>query len=178
MKILLNVLISLFLLSCFGQNKFALINEKELKSDTAWVIIDSSTINKAENTFEFILAANLNRELYEIYRVKNRDHSVEFGYNFSYTDIKNNYACYTVNDLPTGARWDILFDKNTKAFYRTDVYDVKALGDNLIKESIDFIKGIALVRSQDVNSRGIYNIKLNKIWEPTEMYKNNTLIKK
>jgi hypothetical protein len=109
--------------------------------DTIYVRVDSTTIDTSNNSFEFVLVYQLKSHPYEIYRVKNKDYSVEFEYHFSYSGNRKSYLCYTVHDLPTGVTWSIIFDKNTKIFYRTDVYDLKALGDKLVKESVDFLSG-------------------------------------
>jgi hypothetical protein len=138
-----------------------IMNIEEIIRDTAYVAIDSSSINKNENTFDMVLLYKHDGKAIEIYRINNRDYSIEFKYNFTYSEKKNDYLCYTIDDLPTGLRWDILFNNKTKVFYKTEPYDKKALGDELIKETIDFEHETVSVKSIEAPT---YTIKLTKIW--------------
>lgn len=163
MKQIFNICILIVFTSCWGKSAIhkEIKNKGVVSRDTAYVIVDSASINKQENTFDFILLYKQDGKANEIYRIKNRDYSIEFEYNFYHSDNKVDYICYTVNDLPTGQRWDILFNKRTKVFYKTDAYDRRAIGDELIKDTVDFEHETASVKSSELP---IYKIKLMKIW--------------
>lgn len=171
MKQLFTILIFSSLLSCSERSPtLSDNNRKEVKNDTAYVTIDSLTINKADNTFEFILVFESDNQRYEIYREKNRDYSVEFKFSSSYRNNNLNFEQFNIADLPTGRSKDVVRDKNSNIFYLTDWYDDRAGGDSLIKATVNFKTRRIKAKSFDI-SYPDYEVKLTKIWEPTEGYK-------
>ncbi|HEU5291915.1 MAG TPA: hypothetical protein VFU05_14795 [Cyclobacteriaceae bacterium] len=158
---------------CLG-NAASKKSNSQVMNDTVFVIVDSTSINKKENTFYFALIYKEKEKTYEVYREKNRDYSIEFEFNFHFADSEKDYLSFSINDLPTGLKWDIIYNKKTKIFYRTDAYDKKALGDELIKSSMNFKDETAFVKSNEPYTQN-YTVKLNLIWEPSDTYKGRTI---
>lgn len=177
MKLFFGLLIFSSLLACSGRSPALSDNNKAtVKPDTAYVTVDSVTINKSENTFEFILVFESENLRYEIYREKNQDYSVEFKYASSYKNDNLNFEQFNIADLPTGRSKDVIRDKQSNMFYLTDWYDDHASGDSLVKSTVNFKTHSVKAKSLDI-SYPDYQVKLTKIWEPTEEYKSKTRIK-
>jgi len=137
-------------------------NKREkIKSDTTYIVVDSASIDKTNNSFDYVLMLEQDKMKYIIHREKNQDSSLEFFVSTFYKDNQINLQQYKIIDLPTGLCRDILRDNNTKYFYITDWYDKQAAGDTLIKSTVDFINHFVLVRSLISSSN--YKIKLNEI---------------
>jgi|GEM_PF-6084626 hypothetical protein len=158
-----------------SSSAFAQIKEKP---DSTYVIIDNATINKLENTFEFVLIFESKNKQYEIYREYNRDYSVEFdsvSFKFKYNNL--NIEEYVVRDLPTGRDKSVIRDIYTNNFYCTEWYNNNNNADAIKFSTLNFNTDSVYVEG-DVNiSFPDYKVALQKIWEPTDSYKNKTLIK-
>lgn len=175
MKLFLITFSACCLLACSNSNT-ASHNQRSI--DTTYVVVDSSSVNASENTFEFVLELLSNGQRYEVFRERNRDYSVEFD-SLPYT-LKNdkiNIEEYEVHDLPTGRDKSIIRDKITNIFYLTDWYNNNAGSDTIKLSMLNLSYDSVEVKSSD-NFYPDYQIKLTKIWEPTEAYKSKTQIKK
>lgn len=128
------------------------------------IYIKHSKINKEENSFYFILIYENMGKKNEVYRKLNKDYTQEFKYKFWFKDTSHNYKCFNIYDLPTGLVWSILFEMRSKAFFITEPYDGRALGDFIKKESVSFDKLEAEIESHDEEGLHTYKVKLNKIW--------------
>ncbi|QQL51348.1 hypothetical protein [Mucilaginibacter ginkgonis] len=121
--------------------------------------IDSS-LTAGKNVFYYRLLLKVGKETRELYRVKNRDHSIEFKRQRIKQPLQ--FISYEVYDLPTGVTWNVLFHSISKLCYVTDHYDFEAMGDKLIANSVDFNHMTAKVLTY--RTKRIYTIKLKKIW--------------
>lgn len=162
----------MFLSDCNGASSPTEI--KIENQDTVCIIVDSSSIK--DNVYEYVLIIKTENHTYEIYREKSIDNSIEFEYSGSYQTSKLSLDLFNITDLPTGQTKAIIHDKSLNIFYLTSWYDSKALGDSLIKSTVDFKKLNAQVKSLNT-SYSDYEVNLTKIWEPTEEYKKKTIIK-
>ena len=69
---------------------------------------------------------------------------------------------------------DVIFNNKDQVFYTSDWNNAM-----LLNGSIDFAKGKAKgVILEPPNCGEVVDISLKRFWEPTEEYKNRTLIKK
>ena len=158
----------LFLCSCTeNSTSHMLKNPIDRRNDSAYVIIDRTTIDKQENTFDLVLVFKTDTNRYEIYREKNQDYSVEFKQVSSYNRGDLYYELFNIADLPTGRSKDVIRDKHSNTFYLTDWYDNQAVGDTLIKSSINFTNYRIKVKSMLPNSSD-YEIQLKKIWDTVQ----------
>lgn len=115
----------------------------------------------------------INNQLFEIYRKTIQDYASEFNYRYTYSDTVNSYIIFSIENLPVGNAMDIIFNNKDKVFYISNWYNAM-----LLNGSIDFKTGKAkglIIESPKCGD--VENIKLTKIWEATEEYKNKTLIK-
>ncbi|HTA61653.1 MAG TPA: hypothetical protein VK835_04330, partial [Bacteroidia bacterium] len=137
----------------------------QTKFDTTYVIIDNATINKLENTFEFVLIFESKNKQYEIYREYNRDYSVEFdsiSFKFKCNNLK--IEEYVVHDLPTGRDKSIIRDIKTNNFYLTDWYNNNNNADALKLPTLNFSKDSVSVEGNVDKSLPDYKVALQKIW--------------
>jgi hypothetical protein len=175
MKLLLTICISFFIISC--ENSIS-SGKENTKGDTTYVIIDSATINKAVNSFEFVLIFKSEGKSYEILREKNQDYSVEFDkLPFLFKQENFNVEEYGIHDLPTGRDKSIIRNKNKNEFYVTDWYNDNNNADTLKLSSLNFDKHVVGVKGVIDKSYPDYEVTLKKVWEPTEEFKKKTLIK-
>jgi len=175
MKLFLTILSVCILLACSNSNP---ASDSKSNIDTTYVVVDSSSVNASENTFEFVLELQSNGQRYEIFRERNRDYSVEFdSVPYAFKNDKINIEEYEVHDLPTGRDKSIIRDKSTNTFYLTDWYNNHSGTDTLKLSALNFSYDSIVVKSSD-NFYPDYKVSLKKIWEPTEEYKSRTRIKK
>ena len=127
-------------------------------TDSYFVITDS--IVKSSNCINYQLFFISKEKKKKIYEIKNQDHSIEFKKKYYCKPL--GYICYEINDLPTGLSWDILYEIKNHAFYRTEKYDIQAVGDTLDRKSVDFTNGFVKINSI-IEKNKIYSIKLTKI---------------
>jgi len=104
-----------------------------------------------ENSFEYILVYKTGKSCFEVYKKKVVNYSIEFKYKFFYSDSVKKYHCYDVYDLTTRTRRSIICNKKDHTFYLSDAYDLKSMGDKLVRKSVDFKKKCISVESTDEN---------------------------
>ena len=150
--ILLTLPHNLFALHCF-----------DLKENIDSVYIIKSTLNKKENSLNYILVYKTGSNCYEVYRTRIVDYNGEVKYNFSYSDNSKTYTCYTDYDFATGVKRSFFYNKKNNSFYMTDLYDLKAIGDKIIKKTVDFEKHSLRVKSIDNGKVTYYSVKLKEI---------------
>jgi hypothetical protein len=129
-------------------------------SDTVYVMVDSVSIKKDANNFDYVLVYRNSDSIYEIYRKSVQDYSSEFEYGYDYCDTRKAFTEFNVTNLPTGSSMSILFDKRNKAFYSTPLANLM-----LLNGSVNFAnnkaKGLVL---ESPNCGDIKDIHLEKIW--------------
>jgi len=175
MKLFLTILSACCLLACSNSNT---ASHNQTNIDTTYVVVDSSSVSASENTFEFVLELLSNGQSYEVFRERNRDYSIEFdSLPFTLKNDRINIEEYEIHDLPTGRDKSIIRDKSTNTFYLTDWYNNNAGSDTIKLSILNLSYDSVEVKSSD-NFYPDYQVKLKKIWEPTEEYKDKTRIKK
>jgi hypothetical protein len=103
----------------------------------------------------------LNGETHLVYEVLNEDYNLEFSLRYRFLGTDHNFECYEVNDLPTGVCWNIFFDRIGKAYYQSEKFDLKAIGDSIDRRTVNFKNLTAKVFSNV--DKQIYTIKLIKL---------------
>ena len=127
------------------------------------ISIRKTVLNKTRNTFDYSFIYKKNETCFEVYRKKVKDFSTEIEFSFSYSDSIVKYCCYVIYDQVTGISKNIIFDEKEGNFYLTDSYDLKALGDEPVKNSVDFNGKTIKVKSVAQSKVLYYTINLNKL---------------
>ena len=154
-------LISLFILSLFvnASNIYAQIDNFDCYN----ILIKKTNFNKSDNSFEYKLFFRERDSCYEVFRKKVIDYSSEVEFSYSYIDANNKYRCYIIYDQITGISKNIFFDEKYKVFYISDPYDLSALGDEPVKNSIDFKSKNITIKSNDQGKIGYYKVNIKRI---------------
>jgi hypothetical protein len=156
MKNIIYIILIIFL-ACKGNDddskKIKITKEKYGES---YISIDSVQIDTI--TFDYIFLFHSKNKLYEFYKIRNQDYSIEVKKKYNYKNKFQNHECYEIADLPTGLTWNILFDKEKHRIYLTDKYDNEALGDTIDRTKVDFKNKTAIIVSE--NNKKTYKIKL------------------
>lgn len=160
------LLISLLVIACQGKNSLenSKINDSNPNSisstsepDTILILNDST---KSGDYF-IVLNYKIGNKITEIYRERDNDREMDLSFDYNFKNKRLNYKAYQIYDEPTGTKWSLLFDNYDGALYKTDQYDDKAIGDQIIKESVDF-KGQSVKIKSEIDKRE-YSIKLSLI---------------
>lgn len=152
-KIFLGLTLSFIGLTIYGQGK---------ANDSLFVV--KQDFNEEKNSFYYVLILKRNGIANKIYKQYCVDFNAEFKYAYDYCDSLKCYSSYVIYDLASGAVKNILFNKKDTTFYITDTYDLKGIGDKIIKKSVSFDKKTATVRSKDDRKKSDYKIRLQRIW--------------
>jgi hypothetical protein len=168
------IILCFFVASCYNTTHVrGQESRNDQKNDSVYIIIDSLTVNKTENTFDKVLVYKIDNQYFEIYRKTITDYASEFNYGYTYSDTTNSYMIFSIENLPVGNVMDIIFNIKDKVFYKSSWYNAI-----LLNGSIDFktgkAKGLCI---ESPNCGDVEDIKLTKTWEATEEYKNKTTIK-
>lgn len=103
--------------------------------------------------------------IFEIIKINNQDYPYELTFDFSYRTTTANYVCYTLYDQVVGSSMSIFFDKRHQTFFKSEWYDLKALGDKIIKNTVDFDRKQLFIEptKSNGNKRQKYKIQLTSI---------------
>jgi hypothetical protein len=166
------------LLSCTARQTDKIESKNETTSDTAYIIIDTIIVNARDTGFDYHLVFASDNKTYEIYRMTDKFNTGEFGYDHTHSDTKNSFIEFYESNIVDGSSMEIIYNRRNQSFYETDWFDSGG-GEILLDGSVNFEKMIARKVITSPPNCGDYNeIKLTKIWEPTDEFKNKTLMKK
>jgi len=163
----------LLLFSCETEKGNKIESESKTMSDSTYIIIDTIITNTKDTSFDYHLVFSSDNNIYEVYRMTDKFNTGEFKFDYNYSDNKNSFAVFYENNLVDGSSMGIYFDKRSRSFYQSEWSNTLSLNG-----TIDFKNGILRGFILEAPHCGdTKEIKLTKIWEPTDEFKKKTLIK-
>lgn len=144
------LIISSFIFACGTKenNKSNSVSTLDKQTDTFYVEIDSS--KKINNIMIYNIVYERPEQKKIVFSEKSQDYSLDVIYNYSYHKQNKDYISFLIYYCSTGQKKNLLVDKKSKRIYMTDYYDSRAVGDSIIRESVDFKNKETVIR--DLNS--------------------------
>ena len=153
MRALILILFFSFSIAATCQNKSNLI-------DT--VFIKQSKSNNRPNYFCKLMYRSKGIE-YQMYKTDDPEEDVRF-YK-TYKDSLNFFERYDIENEPDGSIKSLLFDRKAAILYITNDYNLSALNDVIMLNSVSFKNRNATVLSRDDSGKSIYyKIQLSPYW--------------
>ena len=146
MRLIALILSFIFIASC--ANKSNSVSTLEMQTDSFYVEIDSS--EKINNIITYNIVYERPAQKKIVFSEKSQDYSLDVTYNYSYNKQNKDYISFLIYYYSTGQKRNVLIDTKSKRLYMTDYYDSKAIGDSIIRETVDFKKKETVIR--DLNS--------------------------
>jgi hypothetical protein len=128
------------------------------------VYIQTSPVDTLSNSFYYYLVFEKEHEKIIVFEQKVDDFAVEFECEFAFNSPAMSCVGFTIYSLPAGMARTVIFDEQAKKFYLTDWYDLHALGDKILPNTVNFKNKSVYVESVEVDGKRIYSVGLKQVW--------------